>query len=142
MTYGMGLGPPIPPNSAIKEWEIIMRNIGAMVEHAYYLTIRAERIYTTNGTDGIIAATKPGAHVGDSSLTYEGAMAAHAFALAFVEWMDTMALTITYPAATRDAAGTQIRYPPPFDLTPIAIVSTRPHVPYITTLPTLPGDAP
>jgi hypothetical protein len=130
--FSPGLGPQIPPNSAIRDWEIVMRNIGSLVEQAYYLTMRAERIYTTNGTENIIGATKPGVHVGDSSFTYEGATGAHAFALAFIDWMENMALTISYPAAARDAEiGTTIRYPPPFDITPIAIVSTRPHVPYI-----------
>ena len=71
--------------SAIREWEALMRQIGALAEQALDLAQgRTERIFLINQLDAVIAATEHGAVVGDSGYTREAALAARAFITWFV----------------------------------------------------------
>ena len=71
--------------SAIREWENLMRQIGALAEQALDLAQgRTERISQINQLDAVIEATGHGEMVGDSGYTREGAKASRAFSLWFV----------------------------------------------------------
>jgi len=91
--------PPIPTyqESAIREWERLMRQIGALAEAAVDATSRPDRIWRENDLEQLITNTDLGAIVGDSSYTREGALAAREFVLAFMTWAETPITVATLP---------------------------------------------
>src|SRR5262245_646935 len=80
--------PPVPVGqmSAIREWELLMRQIGAMVEQCIDATARPERLWLVNQLQAMIEATEHGQLVGDSDYTRESALAARAFVEAFMQF--------------------------------------------------------
>jgi hypothetical protein len=100
--------------SAIREWENLMRQIGALAEQALDLAQgRAERIYQINQLDAVIEATGHGEMVGDSGYTREGAKASRAFILWFVAGAQEEILVDVMPD------GAELR------MSPLAILSAR-----------------
>ena len=92
--------PPGPggQQSATREWEQLMRQIGALAEQALDLAQgRAERLYQINQLDALIEATGHGEKVGDSGYTREAAKAARAFIVWFVEGSQTEILVDVMP---------------------------------------------
>lgn len=75
--------------SAIREWETLMRQIGSLAEQAVDATARPERLWQVNQLEALIDATAHGAQVGDSGYTREAAKAAREFVLAFLAWSQT-----------------------------------------------------
>jgi hypothetical protein len=63
-----------------------MREIGALAEQALDRTTRPERLWQINQLETLVGGTDLGQYVGDSGYTREGALAARAFVLAFLEW--------------------------------------------------------
>ena len=90
-----------------------MRQIGALAEAAVDATARPDRIWRENGLASLITETEPGAIVGDSSYTREGALAAREFVLAFMTWAETPIPVATLPDGT------------PVQMTPMQIISKR-----------------
>ncbi len=89
MTY-VPTGPvQTPQMSAIREWELLMRQIGSLAEAAVDATARPDRIWQINQLETLILATEHGALVGDSTYTREAALAARAFVQAFLVWSQT-----------------------------------------------------
>jgi len=107
--------PMMPTNneSAIREWERLMRNIGALAEAAVDATARPDRIWQINQLADLIEATPHGEKVGDSGYTREGAKAARTFVLAFLAWSQTPIEIDRAPNGD------------PLVLTPMAIISAR-----------------
>ena len=83
---GTPQGAQVAPLSAIREWEQLMRQIGAMVEQCLDATARPERLYLVNQLELQIEATAHGALVGDSGYTREAAKASRAFLMAFMQF--------------------------------------------------------
>ena len=107
--------PPAPGSqvSAIREWERLMREIGALAEQSIDLTARPERLWQVNQLETMILATDHGALVGDSGYTREAALAARAFVQAFMAFANTPIVIDTLPDDT------------PIELTPLMILSAR-----------------
>ena len=102
-----------PDQSAIREWEALMRQLGQMAEACVDFTARPERIWQVNQLDALIESTALGERVGDSSYTRERAKAARLFVQQFMSWSQTPILIETLPN------GDEIR------LSPIQIISMR-----------------
>jgi hypothetical protein len=82
--------PPIFQSmSAIREWETLMRQIGAIAESAVDATARPERLWLVNQLETLIESTAHGELVGDSTYTREAALAARQFVQAFLAWSQT-----------------------------------------------------
>jgi len=105
---------PLQQLSAVREWEALMRGIGALVEQAIDSTARPERLWIENGLAALIEATAHGERVGDSGYTREAALGARVFVQAF---MTTFAVTPLLVDTLPD--GTEIR------LTPLQLLSQR-----------------
>jgi hypothetical protein len=104
MTY---LSPLVPPQeSAIREWERLMRQIGALAEAAVDATARPERLWQVNGT-------AHGANVGDCGYTREAAKAAREFVQAFLAWSQTPIIVDQLEDGT------------PIQMSPMAIITLR-----------------
>ena len=101
-----------PQESAVREWERLMRQIGALAEQCIDLTARPERLWLINQLEAMILATEHGATVGDSGYTRESALAARAFVQAVMAFAN-VPLTID----PIDGA--------PIKLTPLMILSAR-----------------
>lgn len=113
MTY-LPSATPLTPLSAIREWEQLMRQIGALAEAAVDATARPDRIWQQNGLEALITATEPGATVADSGYTRESALAARAFVLAFMSWaLQPITIGMLPDGET------------PIQLTPLQIISKR-----------------
>jgi hypothetical protein len=102
--------------SAIREWEVLMRHIGALAESAIDSTARPDRIWRENGLEQLITNTAPGDVVGDSGYTREGALAARRFVEEFMAWAATEITVTTLPD------GTEVR------MSPLQILSARSSV--------------
>ncbi len=107
--------PPAPGQqlSAIREWEMLMRQIGAQVEQCIDATARPDRLWQINQLEAMILATEHGAIVGDSTYTRASALAARAFVQAFMAFSMVPLLVDTLPDGTEIA------------LTPMMILSAR-----------------
>jgi hypothetical protein len=102
------------PITAIREWESLMRQIGVLAEQALDLAQgRTERLFTVNQLDLLIEATEHGGIVAESTYTREGAKAARAFIVWFLEGSKTELLIDTMPD------GSELK------LTPLQIMSAR-----------------
>jgi len=101
------------PQSAIREWEGLMREIGALAERALDSTARPERLWQVNQLEALIQATDHGAQVGDSNYTREAALAAREFVQAFLVWAETELIVDTLPDGSH------------ITMTPMAIMSLR-----------------
>src|SRR6266498_5329956 len=100
MTY-VPTGPvQTPQMSAIREWELLMRQIGSLAEAAVDATARPDRIWQINQLETLILATDHGALVGDSGYTREAALAARAFVQAFMAFANTPIVIDTLPDDT------------------------------------------
>ena len=110
MIPGMPVG---TPQSAIREWEWLMRQIGQLAEAAVDATARPERLWQVNQLEAMIQATEHGAKVGDSGYTRESALAAREFVLAFLVWAETELTIDTLPDGS------------PITMTPMQIMSFR-----------------
>jgi hypothetical protein len=107
-----GGGAP-PQQSAIREWEQLMRQLGADVERCIDATARPQRLWLVNQLEAVILATEHGAIVGDSGYTRESALAARVFVQAFMAFAMIPLVVDTLPD------GTEIT------LTPLMILSAR-----------------
>jgi hypothetical protein len=113
MTTLLPPGMLIAQESAIQEWERLMRQIGALAEQCIDLTARPDRLWLVNQLDAMIAATDHGAKVGDSGYTRESALAARAFVQAFMAFAMVPLVVDVLPDDT------------PITLTPLMILSAR-----------------
>ncbi len=107
------LPPTFQSMSAIREWETLMRQIGAIAESAVDATARPERLWQVNQLEAVIEATDHGAIVGDSGYTREAALAARRFVQAFLAWSQTEIEVDQLPDGT------------PILMSPMAIISLR-----------------
>ena len=111
MTY---LSPLVPPQeSAIREWERLMRQIGALAEAAVDATARPERLWQVNQLEALIDTTAHGEKVGDCGYTREAAKAAREFVQAFLAWSQTPIIVDQLEDGT------------PIQMSPMAIITLR-----------------
>lgn len=106
-------GAPLAPESAMREWERLMRQIGTLAEAALDSTARPERLWQVNLLGAVIEATPHGETVADSNYTREAALAAREFVMAFLVWAETEIVIDHLPD------GTEI------SMTPMQIMSMR-----------------
>lgn len=139
----------IPPNSGIKDWEILSRQAGALAEQVYDMLTRADRLYAANSLANLIETGKPGQSnkfIGDSSLTYEGAKAMAEFSKAYHTFMTTPINVPMAPAAFVEGEVVEpAATPAPVPITPLQIVSVRAGIPLpgpIAAIETTIVDAP
>ena len=81
--------------SAIREWEGLMRQIGSLAEAAVDATARPERLWQVNQLGALILGTAHGAQVGNSGYTREAELAAREFVQAFLVWAETALIVDT-----------------------------------------------
>ena len=99
--------------SAIQEWQLLSTAIFDAAERQVDSTARPLRLWQYGGLAEMVAATAPGAVVGDSTLTKEQAIQRAALFQSLLTWLNTPVQTST------DADGT------PITETPIALMSAR-----------------
>jgi len=97
----------------MREWERLMRQIGALAEQCIDLTARPDRLWLINQLEALILATEHGALVGDSGYTRESALAARAFVQAFMAFAMVPLTVDSLPDNTV------------IELTPMMILSAR-----------------